>query len=78
VCIELAHRTDSPYLGINLDVMNFLATPRITLRRKSKQRSITRSTPTSERLRRWRSCSSQPRMAAFRTRELQGVYVCGI
>ena len=27
VCIELVHRVDSPYLGINLDITNFIATP---------------------------------------------------
>jgi len=27
VCIELVHRLDSPYFGINLDVTNFIATP---------------------------------------------------
>lgn len=27
VCIELVHRIDSPYFGINLDITNFIATP---------------------------------------------------
>ena len=27
VCIELVHRVDSPCLGINLDITNFIATP---------------------------------------------------
>jgi sugar phosphate isomerase/epimerase len=27
VCIELVHRIDSPYFGINLDITNFVATP---------------------------------------------------
>jgi sugar phosphate isomerase/epimerase len=27
VCIELVQRVDSPYLGINLDITNFIATP---------------------------------------------------
>ena len=27
VCIELVHRVDSPYFGINLDITNFIATP---------------------------------------------------
>ena len=28
VCIELVHRIDSPYFGINLDITNFIATPK--------------------------------------------------
>lgn len=28
VCIELVHRIDSPYFGINLDITNFVATPK--------------------------------------------------
>jgi sugar phosphate isomerase/epimerase len=27
VCVELVQRVDSPYLGINLDITNFIATP---------------------------------------------------
>ena len=27
VCVELVHRIDSPYFGINLDITNFIATP---------------------------------------------------
>jgi sugar phosphate isomerase/epimerase len=27
VCIELVHKIDSPYFGINLDITNFIATP---------------------------------------------------
>jgi len=27
VCMELVHRIDSPYFGINLDITNFIATP---------------------------------------------------
>ena len=27
VCLEIMHRVDSPYVGINLDITNFVATP---------------------------------------------------
>ena len=29
VCVELVHRVDSPYFGINLDITNFIATPQL-------------------------------------------------